>query len=123
MTLAPSASNMPKIVLLVRVIGVAKIVVDADCLDDACDGLHPQCGDASRYDGSSATWMLAQFIIESADTFFVGVHLIFPVLLRREKARAAIAARAEKPSRADQGVSLFSNATALMCRTTPSCFG
>jgi hypothetical protein len=50
-TVWPSASNEPKIVFAIRIVGLAEIVIDRDGFNDPGDGFGPEGGHASRHDG------------------------------------------------------------------------
>jgi hypothetical protein len=48
----------------IRVISVAEIVIDANCLHDARDCFGAQGGNASRHHGGTGCKVLAQLIVE-----------------------------------------------------------
>jgi len=58
----------------VWVIGVAKIVIHRDGLDDALDSLLAKRSDAWRDNGEAAEQVLAQLIVERANAVGPGVH-------------------------------------------------
>ena len=64
----------PKVVLLVRVVGVAKVVEHRDGLDDPLDGLGAERRHAWRHDGHSVGEILTQFIVQRANARSLRVH-------------------------------------------------
>jgi hypothetical protein len=64
-----------KVVLFMRVVGVAKVVEHGDRLDDALDGFLAKRGDAGRHDGDAAAKGLSQLIIECANALSSGIHV------------------------------------------------
>ena len=64
----------PKIMLFVWVVGVTKIVIDRDGLDDALDSLLAQRSDTRRDDGEAAEQVLTQLIVEGANAFGPDIH-------------------------------------------------
>ena len=60
--------------LFVWVVGVTKIVIHRDSLDDALDSLLAKRSDAWRDDGKAAEQVLTQLIVERANAFGPGVH-------------------------------------------------
>ena len=64
----------PKVVLLVRVVRVAKVVEHRDGLDDPFDGRWAERRHAWRHDGHSAGEMLTQLIVQRANARSLRVH-------------------------------------------------
>jgi hypothetical protein len=60
--------------LFVWVVGVTKIVIHRDGLDDAVDSLLAKRSDAGRDDGKAADQLVTQLIIERANAFGPGIH-------------------------------------------------
>src|SRR5262249_16606020 len=63
-----------KVVLFVRIVGVAKVVEHRDGLDDAGDGFGAEGGDAGSHHHHSLGKVLTQFIVERADARSLAVH-------------------------------------------------
>ncbi len=63
-----------EIVLLVGIIGVAEVVVDGDCLDDARNGFRAKRRDARSYYGTPSAKVLPQAIVKSANGIGVCSH-------------------------------------------------
>ena len=59
-----------KVMLFVRVVGVAKVVVHFDGFDDPGDGFGAKGGDTRRHDSMAMTAadILPQVVVESSDT-------------------------------------------------------
>jgi hypothetical protein len=58
-----------KIVLFVRVVGVAKVVEHGDCFGDARDSLGAECSDAASHHSTAMAEVLPQVIVECANAF------------------------------------------------------
>jgi hypothetical protein len=78
-----------KIVLLVGVVGVAKVVEHGDGLHDAVDGLLAKGGDARCHDRHSAGEVLSQFVVERANTYCSRVHVESPLCLGENRRRSS----------------------------------
>ena len=46
--------EVTKVMFFMRVVGVTKVVVDRDGLDDSCNGLRSESGDTRRHDGDAS---------------------------------------------------------------------
>src|ERR1019366_3609165 len=79
----------PEIMLFVWVVGVAKIVIHRDGIDDALDSLLTKRSDAWRDDGHTADQVLAQVIVERANAFGPGIHGCSPEVMVGGGTRAA----------------------------------
>ena len=64
----------PKIMLFVGVVGVAKIVIYRDGLDDALNGFLAKGSDTGCHYRKAAEQVLTQFIVERANAFGLGIH-------------------------------------------------
>ena len=65
----------PKIMFFVWVVGVAKIIIHRDGLDDALNGFLAKGSNAGRNHSKAAGQMVAQLIIERANAFGLGIHV------------------------------------------------
>jgi hypothetical protein len=74
-------------VLLVGVVGVAKVVEHRDGLDDAVDGLLAKGGDAGCHDCHSTGQVMSQLVIERANTLSSRVHVDSPFCLDESQAQ------------------------------------
>jgi hypothetical protein len=90
----------PKVMFLVRIVGVAEIVVDGDCLDDAGNSLGAKGGDAASHHGCAFTEVLTQVVVECANAIGLsrlslsghcGFHGGWPMPWRRNGATATAA--------------------------------
>src|SRR5436190_22065351 len=63
-----------KVVLLVRIVGVTKVVKDGDGLDDSGDGLIAKGGDTRSHDRESLGKILAQRVVQCANAHSLGIH-------------------------------------------------
>ena len=54
-----------KVMFFVWIVGMAKVVIDFDCLDDASDSLGAEGGDAASHHGSGFAEIAAQLVVES----------------------------------------------------------
>ena len=61
-----------KVMLFMRIIRVAKVVIDSDCLNDARDSLGAECGDAASHHGCAFAEVLTQSIIQVANALGLG---------------------------------------------------
>src|SRR6266404_3526855 len=88
-----------KVVLFVRVVGVAKVVVHGDRLDDPGDGFGAEGGDAGSHHCNPPGKILTQFIVQRADARSLAVH-DGPPDFRRKKSLGRCKAEAVKPAEA-----------------------
>jgi hypothetical protein len=63
-----------EIVLFIRIVGVTKIIVDRDSLDDSGNRFGPKSGDACSDDSMAIGEVAAQFIIKRANAFGGEIH-------------------------------------------------
>ena len=64
----------PKVVLLIRVVGVAKVVEHRDGFDDPLNGFRAEGRHAWCHDGRTAGEMLTQLIVQRANARSLRVH-------------------------------------------------
>ncbi len=66
-----------KVVFFARIVGMAKIIIHRDGLDDAHDRFGPEGGDPRGNDSTAVGQVATQFVIERANssvlTFMVGL--------------------------------------------------
>src|SRR5262245_14733860 len=63
-----------KVVLFVRIVGVAKVVEHGDGLDDASDGFSAESRNTRGHHCHSLGEVLTQFIVQRADARSLAVH-------------------------------------------------
>src|SRR6202048_770321 len=63
-----------KVVLLVGIVGVAKVVKHRDGLNDPSDGFGAESGNAGRHHCKAFGKILAQFLVQRADARTLAVH-------------------------------------------------
>jgi len=56
-----------KVMFFVWIVGVAKVIVDFDRLDDARDGFGSERSDAYRHDRMALAEILSQLVVESSN--------------------------------------------------------
>jgi hypothetical protein len=56
-----------EVMFFVRIIGVAKVVIDRDSLDNSVHGFCTKGGDARRHDGNAGGQVSAQLVIQVAN--------------------------------------------------------
>ena len=62
----------PKVMFFVWIVGVAKVVVGFDGLDDARDGFGAERSDACRHDRMTLVEILSQLVVERANAGGLG---------------------------------------------------
>src|SRR5262245_47889650 len=78
-----------KVVLFVRVVGMAKVVEYGDGLDDTVDGLLAKRSDAGCHDRYPGGQVLSQLVVERANAYGLRVHEVLHLWRGRRKGRRA----------------------------------
>ena len=113
-----------KVVFFIRVVGMTKIVIRGDCVDDSGDSFGAEGGDACGHDGMAVGQVAAQLVIERANAvggespWFASIRELGEGKLGPQTTTRAVMTKAQVLT----GVG-FNSATAPACCTAFACSG